>query len=164
MFLYKLLKHKKLFKYPDSHSDVLSELFVRDMKDDEVEEIILMEYEHFGYSVFADLSTTSYKKKVLVCEIDGEIAGFAVLYWDDEAFHIGSLIVKEEHRMKGVGKALIERTVSEAIKLGFRKIYADVSVSSSALDFYFSNGFEIEETIKHYYGISKHAFRLSLSV
>jgi len=143
---------------------VLSELFVREMRDDEVEEIILLEYEHFGYSVFADLSTTAYRKKVLVCEIDNEIAGFAVIYWDEESFHIGSLIVREEHRTKGAGKALIEKIAAEAIKLGFRKIYADVSVSSSALDFYFSNGFEIEETIKHYYGISKHAFRLSLSV
>ena len=143
---------------------MLSELFVREMRDDEVEEIILVEYEHFGYSVFADLSTTAYRKKVIVCEIEKEIAGFAVVYWDDESFHIGSLIVKDEYRMKGVGKALIEKIASEAIKIGFRKIYADVSVSSSALDFYFSNGFEIEETIKHYYGISKHAFRLSLTV
>ncbi len=143
---------------------MLSELFVREMRDDEVEEIILLEYEHFGYSVFADLSTTPYKKKVIVCEIDKKIAGFAVVYWDEESFHIGSLIVKEEYRMRGVGKSLIERIVNEAVKLGFRKIYADVSVSSSALDFYFSNGFEIEETIKHYYGISKHAFRLSLNV
>ncbi len=143
---------------------MLSELLVREMRDDEVEEIILLEYEHFGYSVFADLSTTGYRKKVLVCEIDKEIAGFAVIYWDQESFHIGSLIVREEHRMKGVGKALIEKIAGEAVKLGFKKIYADVSVSSSALDFYFSHGFEIEETIKHYYGISKHAFRLSLSV
>ncbi|WP_456477673.1 GNAT family N-acetyltransferase [Geoglobus ahangari] len=143
---------------------MLSGYLVREMRDDEVEEIILTEYEHFGYSVFADLSTSDYRKKVVVCEEDGKIAGFAVLYWDDESFHIGSLIVKDEFRSRGVGRMLIERASREAYKLGFPKVYADVSVSSDALEFYMSNGFEIEETIRHYYGISKHAFRLSLTV
>ncbi|AKG91832.1 Acetyltransferase [Geoglobus ahangari] len=143
---------------------MLSGYLVREMRDDEVEEIILTEYEHFGYSVFADLSTSDYRKKVVVCEEDGKIAGFAVLYWDDENFHIGSLIVKVEFRNRGVGRMLIERASREAYKLGFPKVYADVSVSSDALEFYMSNGFEIEETIRHYYGISKHAFRLSLTV
>ncbi|NOY11165.1 MAG: GNAT family N-acetyltransferase [Archaeoglobi archaeon] len=143
---------------------MLSGYLVREMRDDEVEEIILTEYEHFGYSVFADLSTSDYRKKVVVCEEDGKIAGFAVLYWDDESFHIGSLIVKDEFRNRGVGRMLIERASREAYKLGFPKVYADVSVSSDALEFYMSNGFEIEETIRHYYGISKHAFRLSLTV
>lgn len=143
---------------------MLSEYLVRDMRDDEVEEIIHAEYENFGYSVFADLSTTNYRKKVLVCEESGEIAGFAVVYWDDESIHIGSLFVKEGFRKKGIGKALIEGARKLALKLGFEKIYADVSVSNPTLDFYLGNGFEIEETIKHYYGLSKHAFRLSLSV
>ncbi|MBE8538876.1 GNAT family N-acetyltransferase [Geoglobus acetivorans] len=144
--------------------DVLTGYLVREMKDEEVEEIIIAEYEHFGYSVFADLSKTDYSKKVIVCEEDGEIAGFAVLYWDENSFHIGSLIVDDRYRGSGIGKALVDGAKKEAFKRGFRKIYADVSVSSSALDFYMSNGFEIEETIKHYYGISKHAFRLSLTV
>jgi len=142
---------------------VLSGYLVRDMKDEEVEEIILTEYDHFGYSVFADLSKTDYKKKVVVCEEDKKILGFAVLYWNEEGFHIGSLIVKEEFRKKGIGKMLIEFAVKEALKQGFNKIYADVSVSSDVLEFYMNNGFKIEETIKHYYGISKHAFRLSLT-
>ncbi len=142
---------------------MLSGYLVRDMDDEEVEEIILTEYDHFGYSVFADLSKTDYKKKVVVCEEDKKILGFAVLYWNEESFHIGSLIVKEEFRKKGIGKMLIEYAVKEALKQGFNKIYADVSVSSETLEFYMSNGFRIEDTIKHYYGISKHAFRLSLT-
>ncbi|WP_456369731.1 GNAT family N-acetyltransferase [Geoglobus sp.] len=143
---------------------MLSGYLVREMRDDEVEDIILTEYEQFGYSVFADLSVSNYRKKVIVCDEDGEIVGFAVLYWDDESFHIGSLIVKDEFRNRGIGRVLIDRASKEAYKLGFSKVYADVAVSSDALEFYVSNGFEIEETIKHYYGISKHAFRLSLTV
>ncbi len=136
---------------------------LREMKEDEVEEIILTEYEHHGYSVFADLSKTNYKKKVFVAENNGEILGFAIIYWNENEINIGNLFVKDKFRNKGVGKELLDFIIRESMKLGFRKIYASVPVSSKALSFYLKNGFKVEEIVKHYYGLSKHAFRISKS-
>jgi len=137
-------------------------LSVREMESDEVEEIILTEYDRFGYSVFADLSQTDYRKKVIVAEC-GEILGFVILYWNENGIHIGNIFIREEYRGRGLGKILLKRAIAESLRLGFRKIYANVSVSSEALEFYLKNGFKIEEKIKHYYGIYKHAFKLSKS-
>ncbi len=138
-------------------------ILIREMKEDEVEEIILAEYDYYGYSVFADLTKTDYKKKVFVAENDGEILGFAIIYWSDNEINIGNLFIKDCFRNKGIGKKLLDFIIRESLKLGFRKIYANVSVSSKALNFYLKNGFKVEGIIKHYYGLSKHAFKLSKS-
>ena len=138
-------------------------LLIREMENDEVEDIILTEYDCFGYSVFADLSQTDYRKKVIVAECSGEILGFVILYWNDKGIYIGNLFIKEGYRNRGLGETLLDRAIVESLKLGFRKIYANVSVSNEALNFYLKNGFKVEETIKHYYGISKHAFKLPKS-
>ncbi len=132
------------------------------MNDSEVEDVILSEYEEIGYSVFVNLSMSDYNKKVIIAYIN-RIIGHCILYWDNERFFIGSLIVKKEWRNKGIGKLLIERAIKEAIKLGFKKLYADVPIKSDNFLFYFLIGFEVEEVLRHYYGIGKHAFRLALS-
>lgn len=138
-------------------------LLIREMNGEEAEDIILTEYDRLGYSVFADLSQTDYRKKVIVAEDGGEILGFIILYWNDSGIYIGNLFVKEGYRNMGLGRTLLNQAISESIRLGFRKIYANVPVSSEALNFYLKNGFKVEETVKHYYGISKHAFKLSKS-
>jgi len=60
-----------------------------------------------------------------VCEIDGEIVGCAALtiIWADLA-EIRSLAVDDKFRGKGVGRSLVEWTVSEARRLGIRRLFA----------------------------------------
>jgi len=130
------------------------------MHDDEVEEIIDLEYEILGLSVFVDISTKPFHKKVFVAESGDDIVGAAVVYWNDE-FRLGSIVVKEEFRGQGIGKALIRRSIEFAKEKGFNSVWLEVSVNQSHLvSYYKSLGFRIHDVIKHFYGIGKHAFSM----
>ncbi|RLI83271.1 hypothetical protein DRP07_03725 [Archaeoglobales archaeon] len=130
------------------------------MEDDEVEEIIDLEYEILGLSVFVDISTKPYHKKVFVAESNGEIVGAAVVFWNDE-FRLGSIVVKEDFRRQGIGKALIKRSIEFAKEKNFNSVWLEVSVEQSNLvSYYKSLGFRIHDVIKHFYGIGKHAYSM----
>jgi len=60
-----------------------------------------------------------------VCEVDGEVIGCTALtiIWADLA-EIRSLAVDDKFRGKGVGRRLVEWTVSEARRLGIRRLFA----------------------------------------
>ena len=60
-----------------------------------------------------------------VCEVDGDVIGCAALtiIWADLA-EIRSLAVDERFRGRGVGRSLVEWTVSEARRLGIRRLFA----------------------------------------
>jgi len=60
-----------------------------------------------------------------VCEVDGEVIGCTALtiIWADLA-EIRSLAVDDKFRGKGVGRSLVEWTVSEARRLGIRRLFA----------------------------------------
>jgi len=60
-----------------------------------------------------------------VCEVDGDVIGCTALtiIWADLA-EIRSLAVDDKFRGKGVGRSLVEWTVSEARRLGIRRLFA----------------------------------------
>ena len=60
-----------------------------------------------------------------VCEVDGDVMGCTALtiIWADLA-EIRSLAVDDRFRGKGVGRSLVEWTVSEARRLGIRRLFA----------------------------------------
>lgn len=60
-----------------------------------------------------------------VCEVDGDVIGCAALtiIWADLA-EIRSLAVDDRFRGRGVGRSLVEWTVSEARRLGIRRLFA----------------------------------------
>jgi len=130
------------------------------MDGEEVEEVIDLEYEILGSSAFVKLSTLPYYKKVIVADT-GELAGCAVVYWDSETFYLGSIAVREEYRGKGIGTELIKKCAEMAEKLGFDSVWLEVSVNNrTAIEIYEKSGFIIYETLKHFYGIGKHAYRM----
>ncbi len=130
------------------------------MEDDEVEEVIDLEYEILGLSVFVDISMKPYHKKVFVAEVNDEIVAAAVVYWNDE-FRIGSVVVKEEYRNQGIGRSLVNKSIDFARKKGFDSVWLEVSVNQAALVSYYKVlGFRIHDVIKHYYGIGKHAYSM----
>jgi len=128
-------------------------MLVREMADDEVEEIILAEYENFGNSVFAELSMTDFSKKVLVA--DG-LRGFAIVFWNDKEFYIGRIFAEKRE----VERSLLEKCIFEASKMGFNEVLMEIPVEEDITKF-LSFGFIVKEIIKHRYGICKHAFKLS---
>ncbi len=128
-------------------------MLVREMMDDEVEEIILAEYENFGNSVFAELSMTDFKKKVLVAD---KLKGFAIVFWNEEEFYIGRIFAES----KEVERSLLEKCIFEASKMNFREVLMELPVDADITK-YLSFGFVVKEIVKHRYGICKHAFKLS---
>jgi ribosomal-protein-alanine N-acetyltransferase len=136
----------------------LTGVIFREMDGEEVEEVIDLEYEVLGSSAFVRLSTLPYYKKVIVADA-GELAGCAVVYWDSETFRLGSIAVKEKYRRMGIGTELIKKCAEIAEKLGFDSIWLEVSVSNrAAIEVYEKSGFVIHETLKHFYGIGRHAY------
>lgn len=59
-----------------------------------------------------------------VCEVDGEVVGCCALHvvWEDLA-EVKSLAVKEEHRGKGIGEALVMACLKEAKELGIKRVF-----------------------------------------
>lgn len=60
-----------------------------------------------------------------VCDGNGGIAGCVALHitWEDLA-EIKSLAVKEEYKMKGIGKSLLAECIEDGKKLGVKKVFA----------------------------------------
>ncbi|MCY0873638.1 MAG: GNAT family N-acetyltransferase [Acidianus infernus] len=61
---------------------------------------------------------TKSSKATLIAVIDSEIVGEISLYEDGEF----SLVVKPEHRRKGIGTMLVKSIIEEAKKLGMSKV------------------------------------------
>jgi len=119
------------------------------MKDDEVEEVIDIEYEVLGTSPFVKLSTLPVRKKAVVARLDG-IVGCATFFWDDR-FSIASLAVKKGYRGNGVGKAILRRCFEVAKEMGYASVWLETPVNGP-VDFYLSEGFRIEGILENYYG------------
>ena len=131
-------------------------MLVREMLDDEVEDVILTEYEKFGNSIFAELSMTDFNKKVLVAE---KLKGFAIVFWNDDEFYIGRIFAENSE----VEKTLLEKCIVEASKMNFKEVLIEVPVEEDITKL-LAFGFIVKEIVKHRYGICKHAFKLSYQI
>jgi ribosomal protein S18 acetylase RimI-like enzyme len=87
--------------------------------------------------------------KVYVAEEENEIIGMALFYerfstWKGRSIHLEDLIVKREHRNKGVGKALYTKVLTHAYKQKFKRVSWEVlDWNKVAIDFYKSTGAKI---------------------
>lgn len=64
-------------------------------------------------------------RDLYLAEEDGKLLGVCALHclWEDLA-EIRSLVVTEEARQKGIGKKLVARCLTEAKKLGVKRVFA----------------------------------------
>ena len=81
-----------------------------------------------------------------VAEKDGTIEGMALVYmrfstWKGEALHLEDLIVNQNVRGQGIGKALLDEVVKYGGKLGVKRICWEVlDWNTSAIEFYEKKG------------------------
>ena len=80
--------------------------------------------------------------EVLVAEIDGRIAGFAVLLDQDGRAEIDGLFVEPDLWRRGIGSAMVEESVHAARRRGLSLV--TVIANPSAKDFYKRCGFTVE--------------------
>ena len=81
------------------------------------------------------------RDEVFVAEVEGHIAGFAVLFIGDEEAELDGLFVEPEHWREGIGAALVDLATHEARKRGLSLM---VIANPSAREFYEKCGFAVE--------------------
>ena len=81
--------------------------------------------------------------EVLIAEVDGEAAGFALFFHNFSTFvgrpgiYLEDLFVKPEHRAKGFGKALLKRLAEIAVERGCGRMeWAVLDWNEPAIGFY----------------------------
>ena len=95
------------------------------------------------------------RDEVIVAELDGEVAGFAVVFLGEEEAELDGLFVEPEHWRRGVGSALVDVATHDARKRGLSLM---VVANPSALEFYEKCGFALEGEATTRFGP---AFRMS---
>ena len=81
--------------------------------------------------------------EVLIADVDGEAAGFALFFHNFSTFvgrpgiYLEDLFVKPEHRAKGFGKALLKRLAEIAVERGCGRMeWAVLDWNEPAIGFY----------------------------
>ena len=89
--------------------------------------------------------------KIFLAEEKDEIVGMALFYerystWKGRSIHLEDLIVRQEHRNKGIGKALYTKVLSYAYDQKFKRVSWEVlDWNKVAIDFYKGTGANILE-------------------
>lgn len=97
--------------------------------------------EGWGYGTLAS-SFENDTYTMLVAEEDGEIMGYGCISVVCENCDLENVLVAEEYRRSGVGRALLNALTQNAKERGAQKIFLEVRVSNApAMRLYLSCGF-----------------------
>ena len=86
-----------------------------------------------------------------LAEMEGVIVGMALFYhrfstWEGASLHLEDLIVTEQHRQKGIGKALYDKVLNFALENGINRVeWVVLDWNKPAVDFYKSTGATVFE-------------------
>lgn len=89
--------------------------------------------------------------RTFMAEADGETLGMALFYdrfstWAGKSLHLEDLIVREEHRKKGVGKALFTKFFEYAYENGYNRAeWVVLDWNTPAINFYKDAGATVYE-------------------
>jgi len=92
--------------------------------------------------------------KVFIAERNKEIAGMALFYerystWKGRSIHLEDLIVKQQYRGEGIGKALYTKVLTYAHDQNLKRVSWEVlDWNTVAIDFYNATGAKILESWK----------------
>ncbi|MDY7396421.1 GNAT family N-acetyltransferase [Aureibaculum sp. 2210JD6-5] len=88
---------------------------------------------------------------IYVAEMDGEIVGMALFYyrfstWAGISLHLEDLIVTQQYRQKGIGKALYDKVLNFAVENDINRVeWVVLDWNTPAVDFYKSTGATVFE-------------------
>ena len=117
---------------------LIKELAVFEKEPDAVE-VTVADLENDGFS-------SSPKFEVFVGEVENEIVGIALFYyrystWKGPTIHLEDLVVKEEKRGLGIGKAFYNEVMRYAFSKKVRRVDWDVlDWNTTAIQFYENSG------------------------
>ena len=88
---------------------------------------------------------------IYLAEIDNTVVGMALFYprfstWEGPSLHLEDLIVTQQHRQKGIGKALYDQVLSFALENGINRVeWVVLDWNTPAVNFYKSTGANVFE-------------------
>lgn len=130
-------------------------LAVRRAKEQEIEEIARLEQEIFPdpWSLAAIRETWGQKQaRILGAWLDGQMAGYAIVYFAADESEIARIAVDEKFRRQGVAGALLDEMERVLVSKGIVRLMLDVRKSNAAaLGFYLSRGFKEDGIRKNFY-------------
>lgn len=88
---------------------------------------------------------------IYLAELDNAIVGMALFYnrfstWKGASLHLEDLIVTQQHRQKGIGKALYDQVLNFALENDINRVeWVVLDWNTPAVDFYKSTGATVFE-------------------
>ena len=139
---------------------------IRAWKYEDVAAVAELEKECFrdpwSYQMLAETFMTGRFESVL-CEENGEVAGYGGAIFGVEAADIANIAVRESYRGKGIGKKLVNALVKKLYARGVRRIFLEVRVSNAAaMALYLRCGFVGVAVRPRYYGDGEDALVMQL--
>lgn len=87
-----------------------------------------------------------------VAVAEGEVIGYAVVWYAASECELGNLAVAPGRRSRGIGRALLEWTLKKASERGTERVYLEVRMSNrAAQELYKSRGFVQVGLRRRYY-------------
>ncbi len=98
---------------------------------------------------------------VLVADIRGHAAGFAITEFGDARAHLSLFAVKPAHQRRGIGMAMVEWLTESALTAGIDHFTVEMRANNfAARSFYESLGFRRQQYIAGYYQNIEPAIRM----
>lgn len=103
--------------------------------------------------------------KVYIAEVDGEIAGFMVVYVGIVEAHLMKLFVRRVFRSKGIGHKFMNKLVDVARRHGKDMIFLEVDVDNiAAVNLYKEHGFRVLKRLRGFYENRKDAYLMLMEI
>ena len=100
----------------------------------------------------------------IICRIEHGFSSFKKLKIVKKG-HIVSVAIKETHRRKGIGKALINNALQGMMMRNCAEAFLEVRISNvMAIELYKVLGFEIKSRMERYYNDGEIAYSMSLNL
>jgi ribosomal-protein-alanine N-acetyltransferase len=137
---------------------------------DDLEAILRVEEGSFGDNAwpreqFLDYFRHAERSMFLVASLNDRIVGYLLTFVRGDYADVDSLAVLPRYRRKGIGKALMQRSIALLRRRGFETVYLNVREDNeTAIQLYESLGFRKARRINEYFEDGAAALRMRLQV
>jgi len=137
---------------------------------DDISKIIFIERQAYAKEAypapFFYQALRQWPNTFLTLKINEKVAGYSLMVpVSGSCLSLMSLLVGKMFRGKGMGKALLQESVSRALKLGYRQLELSVSSeNTAAVSLYHSFGFSIKQKVHDYLGPGQDRIIMRLTI